>query len=746
MVDTIKFSQMTDGGDIDNNKKTPGLKSGGNVLFNNPWTFLPPGDTASRPTPSAEVNYRLRLNTEEQLYEYYDAILGVWTQLQASAFTQGPFVIYTADPSIPDGQNLGILADGILIQTITAGVATIDILSIPLRGAKGGTGIDNGILTIDLTGGSTGYVMTSDSSGNATWAPAGYLTDAVLLNPSGNQTITAHNLSLATGSMFATLGTFSSGSATGGAQGKFTAFSTTAAMGSTTLQAADNAGDYANILTNASTSAARTWTLPDASGTVALTGSSVQTINGDSGSATPSGGVITFTGTGSGLTFSASGSTVTLDGGAALTKTDDTNVTLTLGGSASTSLVHAASLTLGWTGQLSETRGGTAQSTYTLGDTLYASAANTLSKLAGNITAVKQYLSQTGTGAVSAAPVWATIDGGDITGAALTKTDDTNVTLTLGGSPSTALLRAASLTLGWTGQLGLTRGGTAASLTASNGGLVYSTSTALAILAAGSTGQIPRSGGAGAPTWSTATYPSAAGTIGNVLTSDGTNWISSAATGSGTVTSGLQNQLTWYAANGTTVSGLAIANNGVLITSSGGVPSISSTLPSGIAATNMNLTTPTIGAASATSITFSSTTGIVGTTTNNNAAAGSVGELISSVISSGTVNLSSGTSANITSISLTAGDWDVWGNVGVAFAVGGGSNFFGWISTTSATKPDQSLYSGGILAASSSEFSLVVPGLRASLSGTTTYYLSCNAGGFAGTSLGCGGIYARRVR
>jgi len=36
---------------------------------------------------------------------------------------------------------------------------------------------------------------------------------------------------------------------------------------------------------------------------------------------------------------------------------------------------------------------------------------------------------------------------------ALTKTDDTNVTLTLGGSPSTALLQGVSLTLGWTGTL-----------------------------------------------------------------------------------------------------------------------------------------------------------------------------------------------------------------------------------------------------------------------------------------------------
>ncbi len=152
---------------------------------------------------------------------------------------------------------------------------------------------------------------------------------------------------------------------------------------------------------------------------------------------------------------------------------------------------------------IDETHGGTNQTTYTLGDTLYASAANTLSKLAGNITTAKQYLSQTGSGAVSAAPVWATIAGGDITGAALTKVDDTNVTLTLGGTPTTALLRAASLTLGWTGQLGLTRGGTNASLTASNGGIVWSNSTQLQILAGTATaGLALLSGSSTTPSWS----------------------------------------------------------------------------------------------------------------------------------------------------------------------------------------------------------------------------------------------------
>ena len=40
-----------------------------------------------------------------------------------------------------------------------------------------------------------------------------------------------------------------------------------------------------------------------------------------------------------------------------------------------------------------------------------------------------------------------------VTPAALTKTNDTNVTLTLGGSPETALLQGASITVGWTGTL-----------------------------------------------------------------------------------------------------------------------------------------------------------------------------------------------------------------------------------------------------------------------------------------------------
>ncbi len=162
---------------------------------------------------------------------------------------------------------------------------------------------------------------------------------------------------------------------------------------------------------------------------------------------------------------------------------------------------------------------------------------------------------------------------------ALTRSDDTNVTLTLGGTPATALLQAVSLTMGWTGVLSMARGGSNKALTADNGGIVYSDADSLEILAATATaGQMFQSGANAAPSWSTSTYP-ATNAVNTLL----------------------------YASSANVMAALATANNGVLITSAGGVPSISSTLPSGIAATNMALTTPSLGVATATSINFGGT-------------------------------------------------------------------------------------------------------------------------------------------
>ena len=215
--------------------------------------------------------------------------------------------------------------------------------------------------------------------------------------------------------------------------------------------------------------------------------------------------------------------------GAPLTKTDDTNVTMTLGGSPNTALLNAASITLGWTGQLSVPRGGTGNSTFTAYSVICAgtTATGAFQNVVGLGNAGEQ-LTSNGAGAL---PTWQA--GTSITPSALTRVDDTNITLTLGGTPNTALLQAVSITAGWAGQLSLARGGSNANLTAVNGGVVYSNATAMAISAAGLAGQLFQSAGAGTPVWTTATYPATAGTSGNILTSDGTNWTSASAAGVG---------------------------------------------------------------------------------------------------------------------------------------------------------------------------------------------------------------------
>lgn len=215
------------------------------------------------------------------------------------------------------------------------------------------------------------------------------------------------------------------------------------------------------------------------------------------------------------VTFPTSGTLATtsqIPTGAALTKTDDTNVTLTLGGSPSTALVNAASLTLGWTGTLSGTRGGTGvnngASTITVGGNFSTAAAHTLAGAFASTFTLTNTTSVTfptsGTLATTAQLP---------TPSALTKTDDTNVTLTLGGTPATSLLQAVSLTLGWTGSLSVPRGGTG-----------MTSATAYAVLCGGTT--------------STSAHQSIAsvGTAGQVLTSNGAGALPTFQTGVGTVT------------------------------------------------------------------------------------------------------------------------------------------------------------------------------------------------------------------
>lgn len=205
---------------------------------------------------------------------------------------------------------------------------------------------------------------------------------------------------------------------------------------------------------------------------------------------------------------------------------------------------------------------------------------------------------------------------------------------------------------------------------------------------------------------------------------------------------------------GTTATGnfqnAGTGNSGDIYVSGGNAALGTWTAPTGtgspVKANTPTLITPVLGAATATSLNFgaSATNGSIGVTTNNNASTGVVGEFVSSVIAvASSISLSNNTPANVTSISLTAGDWDAWGNV--FFTPGGTTtNIIGWISSVSATVPDQSLVMQ-LVSTITNPAGFPVPGMRFSLSGTTTIYLSVQSG-FSVSETACGGIYARRRR
>ena len=146
-------------------------------------------------------------------------------------------------------------------------------------------------------------------------------------------------------------------------------------------------------------------------------------------------------------------------------------------------------------------------------------------------------------------------------------------------------------------------------------------------------------------------------------------------------------------------------------------------------------------------ITPSSTAGIVGTTTNDNANAGSDGEY--STNTTNTTSLTNNTSANCTSVSLTAGDWDVSGTISFnAAATTTISALDLGISTTSATLGGLGTANKYIETFSTGPASdvLSTPVVRESLSAMTTVYL-VGLASFGTSTMTCDGfIRARRVR
>ena len=330
------------------------------------------------------------------------------------------------------------------------------------------------------------------------------------------------------------------------------------------------------------------------------------------------------------------------------------------------------------------------------------------------------------------------------------------------------------------------------------GGIAYGTGPALAVSAAGTVGQVLTSAGAGTPTWSAA----ATGTVTSVAQSFTGGLISVAGspiTTSGTLAltvAGTSGGIPYFSSASTWATSALLTNNAIMLgggaaatpktTTTGtgvvtalgvntgtagafvvnggalGTPSSGTvTNLTGTASININgtvgATTANTGAfttiIASSTITPSQTAGIVGTTTNNAADAGSVGEVITSSVAVGAaVSLVNNTAKTVTSISLTAGDWDVFGTI--AFNGGGTTNttlLIGGVNTTNNTLP--SLYEelasqNAALAApfGTSPVGFTIPTTRVSLSGTTTYYLVAYALFSVSTCTGFGRITARRSR
>jgi len=139
-----------------------------------------------------------------------------------------------------------------------------------------------------------------------------------------------------------------------------------------------------------------------------------------------------------------------------------------------------------------------------------------------------------------------------------------------------------------------------------------------------------------------------------------------------------------------------------------------------------------------------------GTATNDDAGAGKVGEFITSV-EAGPISMVTGDANDITSVTLTAGDWDVEGMIGFD---GAGSTTVqylrGGLNTTTDTLPSNpnmaSFHGFSSTVFGVNTVNLTVPKHRISIASTTTVYLVGQAYFGTSTCTGFGKIEARRVR
>jgi hypothetical protein len=146
------------------------------------------------------------------------------------------------------------------------------------------------------------------------------------------------------------------------------------------------------------------------------------------------------------------------------------------------------------------------------------------------------------------------------------------------------------------------------------------------------------------------------------------------------------------------------------------------------------------------------TVGIVGTTSNNSVQTGSIGEYVESDIAPGSgVSMTSVNPITLTSISLTAGDWDV---SGVVQYVNPGPTTIAYVQASLSTVNNtlQNMYKQGSAISWGSnilpgaDITTPTPTFRYSIASTTTIYLIANASFAVSTLKAAGLLRARRVR
>ena len=171
-----------------------------------------------------------------------------------------------------------------------------------------------------------------------------------------------------------------------------------------------------------------------------------------------------------------------------------------------------------------------------------------------------------------------------------------------------------------------------------------------------------------------------------------------------------------------------------------------------VGSTSATLVTPTLGAATATTIAFNPTTGgNIGTTAADNASTGIVGQVLSTNIpyASAFSLTSGGTSGTSIILNVTAGDWDVSGNVYVYSSANALSQVLAGFAFSNGTLPSDNSYIGCPFSPVTDTAGIVafnVPMIRVNSSSTTTVYLTALATFALGTATLCGNIYARRMR